>query len=342
MNSGRVAINIGASQVRERNDGRDAIMISETSARFHIGTCGYSYPGAPPNGWNGVFYPKSGKKRADPLEFYATYFNSVEINSTFYRPASAAMARAWISKTPADFVFTVKVWQKFTHAAKLGDGANRAREHWAPFDRADVEYFSAGIAPLVEAGRLGGLLFQYPAGFVRNPENRERLEAALSSFNICPKVVELRHRSWSDQRGETAAMLARLRATWAFIDEPKFATSVRQELTADGDIAYLRLHGRNAEKWWKHQEAWERYDYFYQAEYIRRLAEKLRQLAGKSPQTKFYVFFNNHARGQAVANALMLQGALLSGGQLRAPASMIEAFPEMAGFVMADAAAIAR
>lgn len=317
-------------------------MAGETNTRFHIGTCGYSYPGAPPNGWSGVFYPKGGKKRVDALEFYASYFNSVEIDSTFYRPASAAMARGWVTKTPADFVFTVKAWQKFTHATKLGDGTSDAAERWAPFERADVERFSEGIAPLVEAGRLGALLFQYPAGFVYKAENVERLETALSSFDICPKVVELRHRSWSDHRGETEALLTRLRTTWAFIDEPKFPTSVKQELRANEDLTYLRLHGRNAEKWWKHQDAWERYDYFYQAENIRRLAAKLNQLAGNSPRSKFYVFFNNHARGQAVANGLMLQGALLSGGQPRAPASMIEAFPEMTSFVSADAAAIVR
>jgi len=314
-------------------------MTSEESTRFHIGTCGYSYPGDPPNGWSGIFYPKGGKKRVDELEFYASFFNSVEINSTFYRPASAAMARAWISRTPVDFVFTVKVWQKFTHAAKLGDGASGTAEPWAPFDRADIEYFSAGIAPLVEAGRLGGLLFQYPAGFVRNPENAERLEAALAAFNFCPKVVELRHRSWSDRRAETDALLSRLRASWAFIDEPKFPMSVKQDLTATDELTYLRLHGRNAEKWWKHQDAWERYDYFYQAENIHRLTERLRQLAGKSPRSKFNVFFNNHARAQAVANGLMLQAVLTSGAQSRAPRSMIEAFPELANFdVVSDEA----
>ncbi len=307
-------------------------MISETSAQFYIGTCGYAYPGEPPNGWNGVFYPKSGKRRADPLEYYANYFNAVEINSTFYRPTSATMARGWLNRTPAGFVFTVKAWQKFTHSSKLGDDTSGTAEPWAPFDRGDIEYFSAGIAPLVEAGRLGSLLFQYPAGFVRNPENAERLEAALAAFDFCPKVVELRHRSWSDRSAETDALLARLGATWAFIDEPKFATSVRQDLTADGDISYLRLHGRNATKWWKHQEAWERYDYFYPAENIHRLAERLRQLAGKSPRSKFYVFFNNHARAQAVANGLMLQAALASGAQPRAPQSMIDAFPDLANF----------
>ena len=149
-------------------------------------------------------------------------------------------------------------------------------------------------------------------------------------------MVELRHRSWSDRRGETTALLARLRATWAFIDEPKFSTSVKQDLTANEDLTYVRLHGRNAEKWWKHQDAWKRYDYFYPAENIRRLAAKLKQPAGKSPRSKFYVFFNNHARGQAVANATMLQGTLLSNGQVNAPGSMIDAFPELRRFLASD------
>jgi uncharacterized protein YecE (DUF72 family) len=268
------------------------------------------------------------------LEFYARYFNAVEINSSFYRPASATMARGWLSKTPADFIFTVKAWQKFTHATKLGGGGSEAAERWAPFDRADVEYVSAGIAPLVEAGRLGALLFQFPAGFVRSPENTERLEAALAAFAFCPKVAELRHHSWSDGRAETDRLLTRLNTQWAFIDEPKFATSVRQELTAAGEVAYLRLHGRNGEKWWKHREAWERYDYLYPAENIRRLAERLRLLAKQSPQTKFYVFFNNHARGQAVANGLMLKAALDFGAEVKAPRSLIDAFPELSSFAI--------
>ena len=76
-----------------------------SEARYFIGTCGYSYPGAPPNGWSCVFYPKVGGKRVDALEFYAAHFNCVEINSTFYRPASAAMARGWLAKTSAAFHF---------------------------------------------------------------------------------------------------------------------------------------------------------------------------------------------------------------------------------------------
>jgi len=304
--------------------------------RCFIGTCGYSYPGDPPNGWGGVFYPKVGKRRIDELAFYATYFHSVEINSTFYRPASAETARGWLKKTPPEFIFAVKAWQKFTHASKLGEGAPPSTGSWERFDGSDVERFKEGIQPLVEAGRLGALLFQYPASFVRDETNLERLEAALSAFDIGPKVVELRHRSWSDQRDKTQVILDGQRATWAFIDEPKFSSSVRQDLSAPSDVAYLRLHGRNQQKWWRHQDAWERYDYFYQGENIRRLAERLKELAGKSPQTKFYVYFNNHARGQAVANALMLKGELESERQTRVPSSLMSAFPQLKEFVAGD------
>lgn len=305
---------------------------AKLGARFFIGTCGYSYPGDPPNGWGGVFYPKAGSKRVDNLAFYASYFDSVEINSSFYRPPSAEMVREWLKKTPPEFIFAVKAWQKFTHASKLGEGASPSGS-WERFDGSDVARFKEGIQPLAEAGRLGALLFQYPAGFVRDEANLERLEATLLAFENDPKVVELRHRSWSDQRDETQAILDRQRATWAFIDEPKFSSSVRQDLSAPSDLAYLRLHGRNQQKWWQHQDAWERYDYFYQGENIRRLAERLKELAGKSARTKFYVFFNNHARGQAVANAIMLQAALEPDTQARAPQALIEAFPELRAFV---------
>ena len=304
---------------------------AETSPRFLVGTCGFSYSGDPPQGWKGVFYPKRGKRRTDELEHYATFFNLVEINSTFYRPASAAMSRSWLERTGADFVFAVKAWQKFTHLARLGDG--ESREKWRCFDPSDVARFIEGIQPLAEAGRLGPLLFQYPASFVCNAANAERLETTLARFNFCPRVVELRHRSWSDNRTITEAVLTRSQAAWAFIDEPKFPTSVKQELTAQGDIAYLRLHGRNQQKWWKHGDAWERYDYFYRAENIRRLAGRLKALADKSPNGKFYVLFNNHARGQAVANALMLQGALAPERSVQAPRALVDAFPDLRDFV---------
>jgi uncharacterized protein YecE (DUF72 family) len=108
---------------------------------------------------------------------------------------------------------------------------------------------------------------------------------------------------------------------------------VKQELDFHGSIAYLRLHGRNQEKWWSHEDAWERYDYFYPPASVRRLGAKIKQLAAKSPATTFYVFFNNHARGQAVANALMLKSELASDHKMRAPEALVEAFPDLKDFV---------
>jgi uncharacterized protein YecE (DUF72 family) len=301
-------------------------------AHYFIGTCGYSYPGLPPNGWSGVFYPKAGRTRVDELEFYAAHFNCVEINSTFYRPAGAAMARGWLAKTPADFIFTAKVWQKFTHPTELGRDGKLPGSKWTAFDKTDVARFGEGIAPLAAARRLGALLFQYPASFSFEAANVERLESALANFTMAPKVVELRHKSWSDRRDETEALLGKFNATWAFIDEPKFPSSVHQEIAAQGNFNYLRLHGRNREKWWRPDSAWERYDYFYQPENIHRLAAKLKQLGGQAPTAKSYVFFNNHARGQAVANAFMLKLALGLDDGAAPPESLVKAFPALADF----------
>lgn len=148
----------------------------ELVGRFHVGKCGYSYPGAAPKGWSGVFYPKGGKKRVDELEFYANYFHTVEINSTFYRSASPDMSRGWAERTPPNFVFTVKAWQKFTHPNKLGEGGARAAEKWPRFYKSDVALFADGIRPLADAGKLAALLFQYPASFVCEPSNRHEAE----------------------------------------------------------------------------------------------------------------------------------------------------------------------
>jgi len=304
--------------------------------QFRIGTCGYSYPGRPPQGWYGVFYPNAAGRRFAELEFYASYFDLVEINSTFYRPPTPAMAQAWVANTAGDFKFAVKAWQKFTHPTRLGASTAGRTRPWEPFDPGDVELFSRAITPLMEAGKLAALLFQFPAGFQCVAENLERLERTLNAFASFPKIVELRHRSWSDHGSQTIDLLNRRANGWVFIDEPKFPTSVRQELDVCGDLAYLRLHGRNHRNWWKHEQTWERYDYLYSRATMQRLADKLKALAARSPNAQIFVLFNNHARGQAVANALMLKAELDPGTPRRAPGSMIQSFAELSDFAADD------
>jgi uncharacterized protein YecE (DUF72 family) len=206
---------------------------------WRIGTSGWSYPpSSGPGSWTGVFYPFS---KTDELKFYSRYFNAVEINSTFYRPCAPKTAESWAKRTPEQFEFTVKAWQQFTHKKDL----------WLP---EDIRDFKAGIAPLAEANKLGCVLFQFPASFRCSPETIERLKTLMSEFAEFDKAVELRHRSWVDNM----QLLEELGAIPAFIDEPKFRDSIRQELGSVLPCVY-GFHGRKAEKWWHHEHRNEQY-----------------------------------------------------------------------------------
>lgn len=302
-------------------------MVIDGARDIKIGTSGYSYAGAPPKGWYGAFYPDKKSKQFDELRYYSQIFNACEINNTFYRPPSAAIAKSWADKTPADFTFAVKCWQKFTHPVKIS--RKKSDERWEPASRQDFDEFRAGILPLAEAGKLGVLLLQYPSGFHCSPENLEKIEGTLRWFYDYPKVVELRHKSWNEQNAEVKALLLENRASGVLIDEPKFAASIRQEIEAIGDIFYFRAHGRNAQAWWHPQESWQRYDYLYSRAEVRRHAEKIKTAAGKPGIKKAFAFYNNHARANAAANAIMLSQEL--GVRLKAmpPEAMVTKFPEL-------------
>jgi len=246
------------------------------------------------------------------LKFYSRYFNAVEINSTFYRPCAPKTAESWAKRTPDQFEFTVKAWQQFTHKKDL----------WLP---EDIRDFKAGIAPLAEADKLGCVLFQFPASFRCSPETIERLKALLSEFAEFDKAVELRHRSWDDNM----QLLEEFGAVPAFIDEPKFRDSIRQDLGSTAGALYLRFHGRKAEKWWHHEHRNERYDYLYTREEIRPYAVRLQEVAKEKAIQKAYVFFNNHPNAKAVANAVMLRAELDVPVEADLPESFKEKFPEL-------------
>ena len=307
----------------------------ETRHSFHpmqpnqllIGTSGYSYPGHPPKGWFGAFYPDAKKKGFDELKYYSSIFNSVEINSTFYRPATEAITKRWADETPPDFTFAVKLWQRFTHSKKLG--RKNSDEIWEPPTQKEADEFRAGIFPLADAGKLGALLLQYPTGFHFSLENLEKVQSTLRWFYDYPKAVELRHKTWSEHKDELAALLTENRATDVLIDEPKFETSIRQELTPTGELFYFRAHGRNANLWWRHAESWERYDYLYSREEVKKIAARVKTAVSQPNVKKGMAFFNNHARANSAANAIMLSQEL--GIRLKAMPSeaMLAKFPEL-------------
>lgn len=292
---------------------------------LRIGTSGWHYPEGRGT-WNGIFYPlpEDRPRGFDELAFYAERFNTVEVNSTFYGQPRAAVSLGWVRRTPPGFEFSVKLFQKFTHPATALDRT--------PVTRADIDAFKAGLEPLAAGGRLGTLLAQFPSRFHDSPEARQYLDWLLRTFADYPLAVELRHRSWSDARAATEALLATHDAAWVQIDEPKFASSIRQDLAANTSrLMYVRLHGRNAAEWWDHDEAEDRYDYLYPRSELLPLMDRIR--AARAEVRKLYLYLNNHFAAQAVANATMVREMLDEPVTAPMPGELVDAYPELEGRV---------
>jgi uncharacterized protein YecE (DUF72 family) len=286
-----------------------------------IGTSGWHYPSGAGT-WNGVFYPKPRPKAFDELAFYAEFFNTVEINTTFYGQPRPEVAAEWARRTPDGFDFSVKLYQQFTHpkmfrarveldlSRTIGatDIPDEAVNALIAANLADLDAFRRGIEPLANAGKLGPLLAQFPASFHDTPDNRVHLATLLRAFNEYMLAVELRHRSWSDNADRTRALLDAFGAAWVWIDEPKFKDSVRQQEIEPTSFAYLRMHGRNATAWWQHANRDERYDYLYTADELRPVADRINAVAAASHGVRAYL--NNHPSGRSLANAGQLKAML--------------------------------
>jgi uncharacterized protein YecE (DUF72 family) len=296
-----------------------------------VGTSGWSYPSGRGT-WNGVFYPPRRPRGFDELAYYAEHFDTVEVNSSFYRPLEPAQAARWAQRTPSRFQFAVKLYQKFTHPGMFLKKSGAAE--W-DVTRDDLDQARRGLEPLIEGGKLAALLIQFPSSFHAQPDTRAYLEWLLDALAAYPLAVELRHKSWSDDASATRETLAAHRAGWVLIDEPKFASSVRQSLRAAAsdasDVLYVRLHGRNAAAWWEHERSEDRYDYLYSPEELQPFADAAQEAAPKKKRTLMYM--NNHFSAKSVANAAILKhelGQIVPGEYLP---QMTTRFPELLGVV---------
>lgn len=293
-------------------------------ATLRIGTSGWNYPTGKGT-WNGIFYPhpEDRQRGFDELSFYAERFNAVEVNSTFYGQPRANVTLGWAKRTPPDFEFAVKMFQKFSHPAMSVDPG--------PITQADVDAFKGGLDPLAAAGKLGPVLVQFPSSFQRSPEAVAYLEWLMQTFADYALAIELRHRTWSDT-AETIQLLDAHHAAWVQIDEPKFSSSIRQDLVGgSAEIYYLRLHGRNAGQWWDHAESEDRYNYLYAKEELAPIAGAVRDV--RAMVKKAYLFLNNHFSAQSVANAVTLKKMLDEPLTRRMPEELVERFPDLAGIV---------
>jgi len=307
---------------------------------LRIGTSGWNYPTGRGT-WNGLFYPatrsvRQGTKGFDELRFYAEHFDTVEVNSTFYGQPRAEVTRGWAERTPAGFEFSVKLYQKFTHPKMFKDSALKRApgatgsllDLLAAVTQSDLDDFRSGIEPLASAGKLGALLAQFPPSFKDSPESRDYLAHLLQAFADYPVAVELRHRSWSDAIADTLAMLNGFGAAYVQIDEPKFRSSIRQNYLPNvTSFYYLRLHGRNAAQWWRHDKSEDRYNYLYSGAELQEFADVAG--AAKTLVKKSYLYTNNHFSAKSVVNAVMLKAQLGEPIEGEYPDALVEQYPEL-------------
>jgi uncharacterized protein YecE (DUF72 family) len=199
-------------------------------------------------------------------------------------------------------------------------------------NQADLDEFRRGIEPLSAAGKLGALLAQFPASFKDTPPARAYLSTLLGALSGYRVAIELRHRSWSDHVDDTLDLLNEFEAAWVQIDEPKFRLSIRQNYLPNvRGFYYMRLHGRNAARWWKHERPEDRYDYLYTADELREFsatADAARRLV-----RNVYLYANNHFSAKSVANAVMIKHQLGEPVEGEYSPEFLARFPELAGIV---------
>jgi uncharacterized protein YecE (DUF72 family) len=311
-------------------------------SELRIGTSGWNYPSGKGT-WNGIFYPpaRGRPKGFDELTYYAEHFDTVEVNSTFYGQPRAEITRAWAERTPPRFEFSIKLYQKFTHPRMFKERLAGSLPLDAPAEPAlldalalpndaDIDAFRRGIDPLASTGRLGALLAQFPPSFKDTPGSRDYLAGLLRAFAGYPLAVELRHKTWSDSIGGTLDLLNGFGAAWVQIDEPKFRFSIRQNYLPNvKGFYYMRLHGRNADQWWKHDRSEDRYNYLYSAGELKEFTETAD--AAKQLVKKLYLYTNNHFSAKSVANAAMIKQQLGQPLEGEYPPAFLTRFPELAG-----------
>ena len=251
-----------------------------------VGTSGYSF-----DDWVGVFYP-TGIRKGDMLSHYVGSFPVVEVNATYYRILKPVVLHQMERKTPPGFEFVIKAHKSMTHSRDAGKGT--------------YDEFLEMLQPVQDAGKFSGVLAQFPWGFKNNGPAREHLKVLREGLPDIPLFAEFRHDGWIVD--DTFSLLEELGIGYCCVDEPRLKGLVPPVVKKTSDTGYVRLHGRNAQNWWRRTGGGDRYDYLYSDEELKDWVGKIRKLAADAKKT--YVFFNNCHAGQAATNAQLMQEML--------------------------------
>ncbi len=285
-------------------------MSANAETAIRVGPAGWSY-----EDWKGIVYPPHMPKSLHPLTFLCEFFDTVEVNSSFYAPPNARNCAAWVKKVSANprFKFTVKLWERFTH------------ERGSEIDPNDVKTYCEGIAPLADQEKLGAILVQFPFSFRRTPGNRVWLARVIDAFASYPLAIEIRHATWD--RPEVHAAMRERSLAFCNIDQPLFPGSLEPTDRVTSKVGYVRLHGRNHDDWFREEASRDdRYNYLYSPEELKPWLEKIERI--RSQAGEIYVITNNHYRGQAVVNAFDIQAGL-GIRDVTIPQHLIDEYPQL-------------
>lgn len=295
-------------------------LVSENSSLIKIGTAGWSY-----KDWDGIVYPASFKKDRHPVEYLAQYFDLIEINSSFYGHIKPEIGMLWCRKARAvnkHFIFTAKLNKGFTHspvAVIESTSAATIRPH-----SDDEKLAKEGLDSLANEGMLGALLAQFPISFKNTNENRDYLETVISRFKQYPLVIEVRHSSWNNEG--TLRYFAKMGIAFCNIDQPRLGLAIGPTEYVTSPLAYVRLHGRNYDKWFDSDSRDDRYNYLYSEQELRGWKQHIVNIAKKAQVT--YVVTNNHFEGKAAVNALQLKH-LITEHPVKIPPQLLKHYWEL-------------
>lgn len=299
-----------------------------TNTEFRVGTASWTDPTLVKTD---LFYPKSLKTAEERLRFYASHFNTVEVDSSYYALLGENTAAAWVQRTPERFMFNIKAFALLTqHPAEVSrlpaaikellsdkeSSQRRLTRPRGPVLNLAFEMFWSALAPLSQAGKLGMLLFQFPPYFIRKSANLDYLEKLRERLPEAELAIEFRHPSWvleGSARHETMDFLRHNRLFYVSVDCPPGPSILPSFLQATGDEMYVRFHGRNRETWFKKNiTPAERFKYLYAERELEEQAQQLRKVHGIK---RAYVIFNNCYSNFGVMNATTMAQILARLGQ---------------------------
>ena len=282
---------------------------SEDTNEVLIGMGGWELPP-----FNRVFYPAKPEKGFRKLEYFSSFFDFVEVNSTFYNTSlSAAQAQRWLKDVGENrrFVFTVKLYRGFTHT----------------FDATQNDALAVHrlLDPLRDAKKFGGLVIQFPSSFNKTSERQAHLVKLRTIFPEDQLFLDLRHISWNE---ESFYQFCRENGfDLVNVDLPRLPGHMPLNSLAWDGVAYFRMMGRNAEAW-NHPHSGDRYLYRYNEEELHDLVQRIKQANAR----KVYVVFHNDRQAYSLVNGRQVEHVLHPTKRLTASANLLAAFPHLKSF----------